>query len=179
LKLSDQGGFVGRYSAARDLDLAARIRWYVLANRTEAVIYVDGDDRKFHFLERMSNPSGQLAERELTSDRPGRSYSSAAGGTVHHSLDRHRAQKHEEAARRFARSISQTLETARNEGRFGSLVLVAEPHFLGLLRDALPSSVQRTVRHEVNHEYGNASEDELRVQVLHAIGEEEKEGVTT
>ena len=55
---------------------------------------------------------------------------------------------------------------------FGELVLVAEPHFLGLLRDALGPETRRLVKHEVGREYTQGSGDDIRAQVLKAIGAE-------
>ena len=44
------------------------------------------------------------------------------------------------------------LARADNADRYGKLVLVAEPHFLGLLRAALTPDVKLKVEHEFNRE---------------------------
>lgn len=142
-------------------------RWYVVANRASAVIYANGPDRKFHFIERLSNSEGRLKEAELDSDKPGRGFSSAANGLFHHSLDR-RSKHHEQIAKKFAKKIGHVLGNALHESQFGSLVIVAEPHFLGLLREALPQSVLRVVEHEVPHWY-EGSDDDLQKKVSNAI----------
>jgi protein required for attachment to host cells len=160
---------MSKYSAARDLDLTTQVTWYVLANRTGAVIYRDSPERHFQFVERLTNLTGKIQEMELDSDRPGRAFSSAPGGQVRHSLDR-RNNRHEASARRFASQIGNVLEAAYREERFNELVLVAEPHFLGLLRAALSDGVRNVVAHEVAREYTQGSDDELRGQVLTAIG---------
>ena len=159
---------MGKYSAARDLDLSNKTQWYVLANRSGAVIYANGTERKFQFLERIPNPSGHLTEAELDSDRPGRGFSSASSGQLRHSLDR-RSKRHEEVARRFARHLGKALERAHREARFGSLVLVAEPHFLGLLREGLTPAVQRAVSHEIRHQYSEGSDEELKRRIFSAL----------
>ena len=122
---------MSKYSAAGYLNLSQKTKWYVIASRVSAVIYTNGSDHKFHFLDRLSNPQGCLREIDLDSDKPGRGFSSP-GVAFHHSLDR-RSKSHEQVAKRFARKIGRILERAQRENRFDNLVLVAEPHFLGLL----------------------------------------------
>lgn len=158
---------VSKYSAKHYLDLINKDRWYIIANRTKAVVYINGSDQKFHFVERISNIQGCLSETELDSDKPGRIFSSAANGCFHHSLDR-RHHRHEHVAKKFAKEIATFLERAQRELRFGTLVLVAEPHFLGLLRSALPPAVQRVVEHEVGHQY-EGSDDKIRHQIFESI----------
>lgn len=159
---------MSNYSAARDLDLNNKKRWYVVANRAGAVFYSDGDGGKFHFIARLENEKGRLTESELDSDKPGKGFSSGGGGTIHHGLDR-RSKHHEAAAKDFAGRIAVELEAARREDRFSELVLVAEPHFLGLLREALKPETKRAVRHEVRREYAQGSDAELRAQIIAAI----------
>jgi protein required for attachment to host cells len=144
------------------------VTWFVVASRTDAVFYYDGDDHKFHFINRLSNPLGNEHERELDSDRPGSGVSSAAGGTIRHALDR-RSFRHERVAETFARKIADSLESSLNEKRFSSLVLVAEPHFLGLLRSALPEAVSQTIKNEVGREYPDSSDAEIRERIFRIL----------
>lgn len=154
------------------IDSAARpVWWYVVASRTGAAIYEDGEDKRFRFIERLENKKGQLTEGELDSDKPGRGFSSGGGGVVSHGLDR-RSQQHELVAEKFAKRIAEVLLAARTERRFSDLVLVAEPHFLGLLRSALDAGTKALVRYEVGREYAKAPNSELRSLILKAIVEE-------
>lgn len=41
----------------------------------------------------------------------------------------------------FARTLGRLMGKRRSQGRFSELVLVAEPHFLGMLRPHLPKSL--------------------------------------
>jgi protein required for attachment to host cells len=142
--------------------------WYVVANRTEAVIYREGRDHHFQFIQRLSNASGKKTETELDSDRPGRGSSSAGSGTIRHSLDR-RFHRHEEMAKRFARRIVRTLEAGNLEGRFGAVVLVAEPHFLGLLRATLSKPLRERVRASVPREFAQGSDLQIRAHIFSAL----------
>jgi protein required for attachment to host cells len=140
-----------------------------LANRSIAVLYSDGPHGKFHFEQRLTDEEGSLAESELDSDRPGRGFSSATG-TIRHALD-HRFARHETEARRFANRVAARLGELQRSGRLAELVLVAEPHFLGLLRDSLDRATHATVTGEVPREYLQGSDAEVRALVLKALGE--------
>jgi len=140
----------------------------VVANRTDAVFYIDGSDRKFHFVDRLINKKGHLTETELDSDKPGKGISDACGGIFRHSLDR-RFTHHEQVAKRFAKKIANQLAIACRQKLFRDLVLVAEPHFLGLLRKELNYETRTAIRHEVRHEYAQGSDAEVREQILNAI----------
>ncbi len=142
--------------------------WYVLANRTGAEIYINGADGRFHLVEKFSNPQGSLTEGELGADRAGRGVSSA-DSSIHHALDRHHAQ-HERVAVDFARRIARFLEEAKQKDRFGGLVLVAGPHFLGLLRAAISPQVKESVTAEIPREFVHSQSDrEVRERVLRAM----------
>ncbi|MDR3606635.1 MAG: host attachment protein [Oligoflexia bacterium] len=160
---------MGKYSAAMDLGLNTRVRWYVVANRTDAVFYGRGKDKKFHFIDRLTNKRGHLRETELVSDKPGTGFSSAGGGTIHHGLDR-RFEQHEQVAQRFARKIAFILDSAYRAENFRDLVLVAEPHFLGLLRAELSPPVRDAVKFEVPREYAQGSDEKIQKQIMEAIG---------
>ncbi len=137
-----------------------RKRWFVIANRIETVIYRDGPTQ-LAFVKRLSNPEGQLAERLLDSDKPGRGLRHAGRATIHHVFGRH-FEHHEQAAIQFARAISQALEKAYQEAQFTELVLVAEPHFLGILRSELPASLKSLVSEEINREFSQGSANDFR-----------------
>lgn len=144
---------------------------YVVANRTEAVFYQEGIRVPFHFSERMKNKKGRRRESDLVSDRPGRVSSPIAQGSLRHALENH-LQHHELAASAFARAIAHRLEARRRDGLYDSLILVAEPRFLGVLRAELPPSVSERVLHEVQHEYVRKSDTEIRSQILSAISKD-------
>ena len=152
---------MGKYFCRGGFEQSPRRRWYLVANRAEARIYQDRPKHGFEFVQRMENPEGKMSESELDSDRPGRSFSSARGASISHSLDQ-TAIRHETVAKRFAAMLAKVLESSVREGKFSELVLVAEPHFLGLLRAAIPASVRDRIGHEINREFAQGSDLALR-----------------
>jgi len=49
------------------------------------------------------------------------------------------------------------------------LILVAEPHFLGLMRMALPPELKRLIRHEIPREYLEGSDEDLKLSIQTAL----------
>ena len=71
----------------------------------------------------LAHPASRLKEVDLVADRPGRSQGSAGGGR--HGMTNGDAHNHELEV--FAREIADTLEQARQEGRYDKVILVAPP----------------------------------------------------
>lgn len=125
----------------------------IVADRARARFFTvhapDESDRGPHLVEHedLVNPEGKLTGGELFGDErngPARS----PGGGPSHNYDDHRAGHLAEIGQRFARRVaSAAVEFARERAPKG-LVLVAEPHFLGMLRPELdarwPSDVGLT-----------------------------------
>jgi protein required for attachment to host cells len=146
------------------------VRWYVLGNQTEAAIYRSTREMKFKFIERLHHHNGKLKEGDLDSDAPGTGFSSAGDGTIRHSLD-HSFHHHEQSVKRFAKSVARYLDRASFDSLFTELILVCEPHFLGLLRAELSDRVLKMVTHEVNREYSYGSDQEMYSLILKAMEE--------
>ena len=115
--------------------------WILIANRVGARI-VDKQGSKFTLIETISHEQGRLRDREVNSDKQGRGFDRKGGGG--HALTASET-AHEHDAKAFAQELAAKLRDERNAKHFERLVLVAEPHFLGLLRDALDSVTARTV----------------------------------
>jgi protein required for attachment to host cells len=150
------------------IEFKPNVRWYLVANRAEAVIYRSSKDVKFKFVERFKHPESRVLEGDLDSDRPGTGFSSAGGGTIRHGLDR-TFFHHEQASRQFAKILARHLDRTASEELYSELVLVSEPHFLGLLRAELSERVKRLISHEINREYSQGSDHEVHSLILQAI----------
>ena len=145
-----------------------RRRLYLLANRVSASLYEDRPEAPFTFIERMKNPKGHALERQLDSDRPGMMRSSAGSGTIHHGMDK-TFHHHEQAASHFAKVIAKKLLDRKRGLKFTELVIAAEPHFLGLIRKELAPELKPLISYEVNREYREGNDQEMRNAILKAI----------
>ena len=92
------------------------------------------------------NPEEPLPARALKSDRPGRSVD-ARGGRGH--AMQTRVGPKEQVARRFAKRVTAELASGFNRHAFDRLLLVAPPHFLGLLRGEMAPALARSVSAEL------------------------------
>lgn len=86
-------------------------------------------------------------ERDLISDKPGRSFDSQGSGR--HAMEQKMdVKKHDEQM--FAESIAEKLEKARNDHKFKELVLIAPPEFLGLLRKELSDQCTKQIKQSID-----------------------------
>jgi protein required for attachment to host cells len=119
-----------------------RRTWVVVADRSRARIFsVETPRGPLTELEDLVHPESRIHDRDLTSDRPGRSSDNHVLGTAHRASDQ---QAHE-----FAREITDRLENGRVGAQFERLVVVAAPDVLGLLRKSMNGPLAKTVCHEV------------------------------
>ena len=132
-----------------------RIR-IVVADRGEARFYdTDHVHSPLRLAGQFTDPQAHLHDRDFKSDRPGRVFDHAAtpggrrGAVAHHGTGGERTPlKHE--ADVFAHQIARELESALQVHAFDRLVLMAEPAFLGLLRQVLPKSLMNRVVAQVH-----------------------------
>ncbi len=115
--------------------------WILVASRTGARI-LDAEGGELSLVETIAHEEGRLHNRDIDSDRQGRAFSRTTD--ARHALSTSEP-PHEHIAVSFARTLADKLRHGRLAERFGRLVLVAEPHFLGLLREALDETTARLV----------------------------------
>jgi protein required for attachment to host cells len=119
----------------------------LVADQAEAIFYdaatLTGAPKE---VGRISDPMARLHDRDLASDRPGRSYESVGG--ARHSVQGAETPRHTEAVR-FARRIARRLDDARRKDEFEQLVVVAGPPFLGLVREQLSGPTRARVAREI------------------------------
>lgn len=151
---------MSKVSVAKYFEGGSSIRWYVSASQSGAVIYRSAQGKAFQFVQRLKFPKGRRHESGFHSDRAGRSASSAPGSKTRHGLERKNS-AHDEASRWFARFLGTFLATALDRGRFDSVVIIAEPRFLGMIRKELPVRVKRSLEQEVHRELFKVSDKKL------------------
>ena len=137
----------------------SRIR-IVVADQAEAIFYdAPSLDARPHEVCRISDPIARQHDRDLASDRPGRSYESVGG--ARHAIERENDPRWQEAVR-FARRISCRLDDALQKGEFEELIVVAGPPFLGLMRSELSRPARERVVHEIRKDLVHGPVEALR-----------------
>lgn len=109
----------------------------------------------------LSDPDGRKREQDLVSDRPG---SAVTSGHGHYALAPHASHK-EHARGLFAAQVADRLAAGFQAGEYDEIALIAEPRFLGALRQALPPILHGKVRHEIHHDLVHQSEAVIRAHL--------------
>ena len=140
-------------------ELKRGVTWVVVADSTQADIYSRA--KRFSQLEAvqsLSEPSARSKEKDLITDAPGRSFDS--GGKGRHAMETDHTEK-QNLRIKFADRIADLLKSARQEGRFKHLVLVAAPALLGELRAQLDDATAKLVRDEIDKDMTAATPDDI------------------
>ena len=135
--------------------------WILVANASVATLYdytpldsgASAQSRpKLTVIEEFLHPDSRKSDRELTTDREGAYISRGGHGNFVEASD-----PHQYAGLVFARELARKLEQGRVQHQFGSLMLVAGPRFMGLLRQSIDEhplkkvSIQE-IQKELTHE---------------------------
>lgn len=133
--------------------------WVVIGHRAGARIFEHrGPGKGLSLIRDRQHPLGRVKESEAYADRNGRAFDSHGMGRHGYG---HQESSHDRAAADLARDLADTLTAARNENRFRRLVLVAEPKFLGMMRDALDPETAKLVSSELRKDLANVDEQAL------------------
>jgi protein required for attachment to host cells len=128
-----------------------RRTWVVACDASRARIFQVGPRRdKWQLVRELEHPAGRAKGRDLLTDAPGRTKQS--GSPTRPAMDP-TTEPHEVESERFARSLAGILESGLAENGYQQLVLIAPPHFLGLLRAALPQNVAKHVERTLDKDY--------------------------
>lgn len=133
--------------------------WVLVAHRAGARIFDYQKEKPgLRLIQDIPHEEGRLQNHDLTSDRQGRAADTRGGG--HHNYQR-RVDAVEHVAQQFAKRLASDLDQARTANRFEDVVLVADPHMLGLLRDSLTSATMAKVSASVDKDLGMENADEI------------------
>jgi len=126
--------------------------WILVAHRGGARVFENkGPGKGLNLLHDIPHPAGRLKNKDIGADKPGRSFDSR--GQARHALSSEQ-EPTAHVAEQFAKQLSSMLDDGRNQHRYGKLVLVAEPRFLGNLRAALSPPTAALVTAAVDKDLG-------------------------
>ena len=133
-----------------------RDRWILIANAAEARLFAVTGSDAWRLVTTLEHPLSAAKTSDIMSDRAGRVQQRT--GPQRSAADPHTTPKGIEADH-FARELASLLDVER--ARYAQLVLVAPPHFLGLLRSHLSQAVQGALTTCVTHNWTDVPEHEL------------------
>jgi protein required for attachment to host cells len=107
---------------------------------------LSGQDSELQLKQEYINPEGRKKGHELVSDRPGRTFDSRdkshhgqAGGTRHSYGSSHLPEDH--AIELVVKEGARIIKEAQVRNQKNRIVLVAEPHLIGILKKAIHAAV--------------------------------------
>ncbi|WP_040455167.1 host attachment protein [Hydrocarboniphaga effusa] len=140
-------------------DRRSRSAVVVAADAAIARLFLARNDAEWTELDDLTNPAAHADERELVADAAGRrgasttqSGNSAYGGG---SMKAHRIEE-------FAAEVCKRVAISLRETQAEQVHLIAEPHFLGLLRQRLDAEIRKRVGAEVSKSLARHSPEQIR-----------------
>ena len=122
--------------------------WVVVCDGAKALVLENAGDTKFPNLKTLEVfEQKDLATHELGAEPPGRAFSSAGHG-IRGTVEQ--TDWHDQAERDFLVHLAKHLDTALAAGKTKSLIVVAPPRALGMLRPAYSHALKSAVRAEID-----------------------------
>ncbi len=117
-----------------------------------------GNEKNLHFVSKVEHPEGRLKEGALVTDRSGREFDTV--NKVSHSGG-HSGDAREHSDRLFLKSVAEHIHEAEKKGQFDHLYIVADPHFLGMLRPLLSLQTSKLVKGTIEKDLSTIGDNEL------------------
>ncbi|MEW6055096.1 MAG: host attachment protein [Bdellovibrionota bacterium] len=143
--------------------------WVIVANQSEATIYEctgpEDGPRQVHIIR---HSAARMRERDLTTDRPGRTFASL--GNVRHAFSSPQdARDHEVDV--FVREVEQWLLSQAGQQNFDELFLIAGPRVMGKLKAGFSPNLLGRVVGSLNKDVAQHSYDNVRERVREALAD--------
>ena len=143
-----------------------RGEWVVVCDGAKALVLENTGDEKFPNLKTLEVfEQKDLATHELGAEKPGRAYSPAGHG-VRGTIEQ--TDWHDQAERDFLVQLVKHLDTALTAGKVKSLIVVAPPRALGMIRPAYSHALKSAVRAEIDKDLVKHPVDRIEKQLTGA-----------
>ena len=124
--------------------------WVVVCDGAKALILENAGDATFPNLKtREVREQPDRPTREIGTDAPGRAFNSV--GSARSTMEQ--ADFHDQSEQRFLTELAKRLEAAVTAGETKSMILIAPPRALGMLRQAASSHLRQAIRAEIDKDY--------------------------
>jgi protein required for attachment to host cells len=132
--------------------------WVVVCDGAKALVLENAGSRKTPNLKtREVYEHDDPKTHEIGTDRPGRTTSSFGSGRS----AMEQADWHDQAEQRFLAKLAERLDKAVLGGETPSLIVVAPPRAIGVLRKEFTSHVRQAIRAEVEKDFVKMPVDEI------------------
>ena len=121
--------------------------WVVVCDGAKALVLENAGDAKFPNLKKREVfEQKDLATHELGSERPGRAHSSVGPGRSSVT----QTDWHDQSEQTYLVDLAKRLDAALAAGKVKSLILVAPPRALGMIREAYSHALRAAIRSEID-----------------------------
>jgi protein required for attachment to host cells len=141
--------------------------WVLVANGSQARIFnLDEPKKNISLVKEFSHPESRMKTDKLSSDRQGHYMSGGTQGSTQGSGSFQEATDPKTyELERFAMELTKTLDEGRAANKFEKVVLVASPHFLGLLKQSMSDQLGKAVSHTIQKDYTAINERDMLDQL--------------
>jgi protein required for attachment to host cells len=147
--------------------MAHQTTWILIANAGRARIFARrGRTQPWQAVREFAHSQSTAKVSELVTDKAGRVQQRM--GSRRSAADPQTSPKEVEA-RHFAQELAAALHEGLERGTYKRLVLVAPPHFLGLLRHCTTPAVHEAVSASINHDLTNVAAHDLPARLASAL----------
>ena len=144
--------------------------WIVVADSAQARIFSGSPGSgQWRQIEELVHAKSRIHEREVAAGEPGRIFNTDGQGR--RGLSQSVSPREHEAVK-FCRELAEELESARVERRYGQLVLVAAPAFLGLLRKTISVATARLISQELDKDLAHMDQQDVLKHIHRELGKE-------
>jgi len=146
--------------------LIQRGEWVVVCDGAKALVLENAGDAKFPNLKTVEVfEQKDLATHELGAEPPGRAFSPAGHG-IRGTIEQ--TDWHDQAERVFLVQLAKHLDTAIAAGKVKSLIMVAPPRALGMIRPVYSHALKSAVRAEIDKDLVKHPVDRIEKQLTGA-----------
>lgn len=137
--------------------------WVLVADSSQARIFsAENSQADLIEIETLFHPEGRLHEQDMVSDLPGK-VSGPQGAGRHAYSDENSPKEQEEI--NFALRVAHYLSDELNQNKYERLYMVAAPAFLGDLRNAISTRVEKHVAFSLGKNIVMLSPEEIRTHL--------------
>jgi protein required for attachment to host cells len=142
--------------------------WVLVCDAAKARVFeIRHGDPTWHAVDLLLHEASRSKASELVSGPAGSR--SSEGGSVHHDALAPASSPKDVEKEGFAHTLATMLDQSMRSARFSRWVLVAPPHFLGLMRSELTSELEKHLLTTVDKDYSDLDVHDLRERLHDAV----------
>lgn len=142
--------------------------WILVCDAARARLFeLRGTDTTWHPIDELRHPASRDKATELVTDHSGQR--SSQGASTHHNALAPSSSPKEVEKGHFAHTLATHLDQGMRSNRFRRWVLVAPPHFLGMLKKELTPELQKHLMATVDKDLSHLNERELAAKLRDAV----------